>query len=275
MARTNLLAAVLISAVVALSCAANADLASTVNLIEDISSQFVGQPGYEGLRTYAVYVQFTDPADRLLITSGDVSALAGGCFVNADSVADDPLGVIDDVTGGNLPLIPSIIALRGYDAWGWDTNLSVDNNPESFPYPGTLLDTALIHGGAYILPRPIGAAAGPDLLVQIAQITVSTPTAFFSGTMSVGYQDALSQGFHTAQVFIGTLSPPEVLVGDLNGDEAVNTLDLGILLSSWSLPAARHSPGCGSDPCCPSDLDHDGFVNSLDLGILLSNWSFP
>jgi hypothetical protein len=47
---------------------------------------------------------------------------------------------------------------------------------------------------------------------------------------------------------------------DLNGDGAVNGLDLGILLAQWG--------GAG-----PADLNGDGVVNGLDLGLLLSNWT--
>jgi hypothetical protein len=63
---------------------------------------------------------------------------------------------------------------------------------------------------------------------------------------------------------------PQTPAGDLNGDGHVNTLDLGILLSSWSIPAT--APGCSGAKSCPSDMNADGFVNSLDLGILLSHW---
>ena len=50
------------------------------------------------------------------------------------------------------------------------------------------------------------------------------------------------------------------LVGDLNGDGAVDGADLGILLGQWG--------GAGS-----ADLDGSGVVDGADLGILLGNWS--
>lgn len=61
---------------------------------------------------------------------------------------------------------------------------------------------------------------------------------------------------------------PATVPGDLNGDGVVNTLDLGILLSSWTIP-----PATACAPPCPADLNGDGVVNSLDLGILLSSWT--
>ena len=51
--------------------------------------------------------------------------------------------------------------------------------------------------------------------------------------------------------------------GDLNGDNAVNSEDLGVLLSAWG--------ACGSGTC-PADINNDGVVDSADLGQLLSGW---
>jgi len=48
--------------------------------------------------------------------------------------------------------------------------------------------------------------------------------------------------------------------GDLNGDGAVNGIDLADLLGQWG--------GTGS-----GDLDGDGTVGGGDLAILLSGWT--
>lgn len=48
---------------------------------------------------------------------------------------------------------------------------------------------------------------------------------------------------------------------DLNCDQVVNAIDMGILLANWG------------DPACSSDLDGDGLTGSGDLAILLSQWS--
>jgi uncharacterized protein (DUF2141 family) len=47
---------------------------------------------------------------------------------------------------------------------------------------------------------------------------------------------------------------------DVNGDGAINSTDLGILLSGWGVAGA-------------ADFNGDGVVNSADLGVLLSNWT--
>ena len=51
------------------------------------------------------------------------------------------------------------------------------------------------------------------------------------------------------------------VLGDFNGDETVDILDLLQLLKAWG-------------PCeeCPEDLDNDGVVGILDLLALLGNW---
>lgn len=58
------------------------------------------------------------------------------------------------------------------------------------------------------------------------------------------------------------LEQETALVGDLDGDGAVNGADLGQLLSAW-----------GACPGCPEDLDGDGVVDGSDLGTLLTNWT--
>ena len=55
----------------------------------------------------------------------------------------------------------------------------------------------------------------------------------------------------------------QVTFADLNGDNAVTTLDLLSLFSDW---------GECVKGCCLADLDLDGFVNTSDLLSLLANW---
>ena len=50
------------------------------------------------------------------------------------------------------------------------------------------------------------------------------------------------------------------LIGDINGDGAVNGADLATLLANW----LSDNPDC--------DLDGSGTVNGADLATLLANW---
>ncbi len=54
--------------------------------------------------------------------------------------------------------------------------------------------------------------------------------------------------------------------GDLNGDGAVNVLDLTVLLGAWG-PCPLPCP-----PVCPADINGDCEVDHLDLLTLLGNW---
>ena len=80
---------------------------------------------------------------------------------------------------------------------------------------------------------------------------------------SLGGPSGPSRGFILTPVY-----PPPA---DLDGSCSVNGLDLGILLSNWSIPPS--AAGCHGDSACPADLNGDRLVNGLDLGILLANWS--
>ncbi|MCH2162121.1 MAG: hypothetical protein MK085_09640, partial [Phycisphaerales bacterium] len=49
--------------------------------------------------------------------------------------------------------------------------------------------------------------------------------------------------------------------GDFNGDDRVDSADLGLLLAAYG------------DTDSPYDLNEDGVVDSSDLGILLGGWT--
>lgn len=53
-----------------------------------------------------------------------------------------------------------------------------------------------------------------------------------------------------------------VVAGDLNGDQRVDSADLGLLLANWG-------------PCegCDADFDGDGVVGGSDLGLITANWN--
>ncbi|TVQ31870.1 MAG: hypothetical protein EA376_07735 [Phycisphaeraceae bacterium] len=59
--------------------------------------------------------------------------------------------------------------------------------------------------------------------------------------------------------------PVQSIPGDLNGDGAVGSADLAILLGNWGMCPPEPDP-------CPADLNGDGSVGSADLAILLGNW---
>jgi len=95
-----------------------------------------------------------------------------------------------------------------------------------------------------------GGGAGIDIsdagLTTVQYLRISNPT------------DALA----TVEVDAIAKVSPQV-VGDLNGDGAVDGQDLLILLGGWGVCPPK---------TCPTDLSDDGVVDGLDLLILLGNW---
>jgi subtilisin-like proprotein convertase family protein len=77
-----------------------------------------------------------------------------------------------------------------------------------------------------------------------------------------GVDDALDIAAGTSADLDGDGVPDEcACVADFDGDGAVTSSDLGVLLSAWG--------SCGG---CAADLTGDGEVLSDDLGVLLSAW---
>jgi hypothetical protein len=61
--------------------------------------------------------------------------------------------------------------------------------------------------------------------------------------------------------------------GDVNGDNAVNILDIGAIISKFGrtgVAVKSASLNCGSDE--PADINDDGQVNISDLAIAAGNW---
>ena len=73
-----------------------------------------------------------------------------------------------------------------------------------------------------------------------------------SGTPAIG-------SLADASVSVGG-TPPTTLVGDLNLDGTVNTLDWSIMASAWFTADAT------------ADLNKDGIVNSIDFSLMNANW---
>jgi hypothetical protein len=249
---------------------ASAAVASHSAVVHDISSQYAGMPGYAGRQTWAVFVRYEHPTDVLVNNTLANIHATSGTFFNGDPFTDDPLGLISP-SSCLTPISPGIIAMSGYGLWAWDTNLSIDNLPQSVAEtPGAAQTPVVILGGAFFIPPPIGVSAGADLLVQVAQITMTTGGTATGETSTVTTLDLGGRNplFDVITIDIPGRSVP--CPADLNGDGEINTLDLGVLLSNWSIP--QTVPGCGGAVPCPADLNGDGSVNSFDLAIMLTHW---
>lgn len=61
----------------------------------------------------------------------------------------------------------------------------------------------------------------------------------------------------------GVVTPPTGKTGDINGDGAIDALDLSTLLGNWNKTGMTKAQG---------DLNADGVIDALDLSTLLANW---
>jgi hypothetical protein len=186
---------------------------------------------------------------------GDIAypgGVAGWVFAEGGSIDLS----IDGVTWFN---VPNAFADGGLPTLGW-----TDVAPYSTA-PGTLpTDPAL----------PIDPQVNVDSIAGLSWQELLAVYGNSAGGTRIDLADAgiAAARFIRIRVAVDAASVPEVdavvavhatrLMGDLNNDNRVNGIDLGMLLGTWG-------------PCadCPSDMNHDGQVGGNDLGIMLGNWS--
>jgi hypothetical protein len=201
--------------------------------------------------------------DGSTIVNGDLKVNAGGVHVLGGELAGT--GVIDATTnlvGGIAPGDDAIgtLSFKQSLTMGSDARLVIEVNGVQ---SDAIASTAAINlGGALELaflesyePEVNDSyviATGPSIRGAFA--TIEQPEL-------CGVEFAVMTT--RTQVVIVAQSTGENcngILGDLNGDGAVNGADLGLLLSNW---------GTDGD----GDLNDDGVVNGADLGILLANWT--
>ncbi len=64
---------------------------------------------------------------------------------------------------------------------------------------------------------------------------------------------------------ITSITPPDQVVGDLDGDGFVGIADLNLVLGNWNLNAPPADPA--------ADPSGDGFIGIADLNVVLGNWN--
>lgn len=171
---------------------------------------------------------FSNFNDRLDLSAPGHSELVGGAF-------DPAASVISTVPGG------------GFGVW-----------------KGTSFSTAFVSGAAALIRAQ--HPEWPSVETPAAQIVPTiigrlATTAVPLDASNPDYARMLGAGRIDCGAAV-LLGPPQPVPGDLNGDGAVGSEDLAILLGAWG-------------PCagCAADLDGDGAVGASDLAILLGLWS--
>jgi hypothetical protein len=158
----------------------------------------------------------------------------------------------DPITGACPAGYPVSFARLEYEVW--------ENGTTSGP------NYSLSSGGKFSLHGDFFAGWDPRLLgglvdkcMNASILSCHTTQVWNNGDVTVNGGTFL---FNLASYSGAPLPSPTLIpkIGDFNGDNAVNVLDLSVLFSAWGKPSAT------------ADLNKDGVVNILDLSLLLSHW---
>lgn len=186
-------------------------------------------PGVNG--QLELIARLGDPAPDL--DGGTFSTLSGTIATNANGQV-----IFQSLINGPLP-IGSPVMIFGTDAYGRVRLAYRSGTLESIG--GGVTASVSCNYQAFETGGSDGARRNFNDAGQFA----------FSDTWSAG---AASGG----GIFIGRIPA----AGDINGDGAVDAVDLGLLLGAWG--------ACGAT--CAGDVNLDGAVDAADLAILLGAW---
>lgn len=100
-----------------------------------------------------------------------------------------------------------------------------------------------------------------SLGASVASISASSLCDMWAVGREIVAGDLLTFSAHLHPVEVGAFTA----LGDLSGDQSVNSVDLAILLGAWG--------ACPSRATCAADLDQSGTVDAADLAILLAAWT--
>jgi hypothetical protein len=180
-----------------------------------------------------------------------------------------------NVAGGNYT-----VSARAYDNAGTTASASASisvtsgTTPPPPPSSGTDMSisanpTTVSSGGSATLSYSWNAATRHNVRLNGAAPAATCDTSTCAGSMVINLS-ATTTYTMTAVYADGTTAPPAsatvtvgataTLVGDLNGDKIVNSIDWSIMNSKWFTSDAT------------ADLNKDGLVNSLDWSLLNQNW---
>ncbi|MBX4205491.1 MAG: hypothetical protein KW788_04930, partial [Candidatus Doudnabacteria bacterium] len=208
------------------------------------------------LTQYGISISYDkDHATRPVGSAWDMGAYEFGGTVTPPPTNQVPVGSFDEIR-----LSDGVIR-----AWSYDPDATAVSNQVNIYINGAAgAGGTLLSGSATNVLRPdVNSSFG---------ITGNHGVEF---TIPAQYRDALSHsvyvyGIDTSSSSISTLltgspktftlSSTTPLVGDINLDHIVNSIDYSILNSDWFTSNAR------------SDLNHDGIVNAIDYSMLNANW---
>ncbi len=188
----------------------------------------------------------------------------------ASVIAVDPVtGKHSLITSGNLLFTADAVALRKNGEllvadflYGGLIGVNTEDGRQfqrtlfGPPYPRFARDIAMEQSGAAIVIQNFFRTnqQGTTFHSEVVRVESFSPNAAATVLSNDG-----ALGFTAAVTVV------DLCVADLNGDGAVNNVDLGVLLGSWG-PCQQIPTLCGAE------LTKDGAVNSADLAALLGAW---
>lgn len=193
------------------------------------------------------------------------------------------LEVFDDGAGPRLYAAGATSAAGGFVVRRWNgvawapVGESLNGTIESLTVmdDGTGTGPALFAGGSFTLINSVPAkpASGVAKLTASGWIPIAAPPGggvlVVRGSpdgepaLLVGGSFSVMAGLATKSIARWNTCPLVApIVGDLNGDGAVDGEDLAVMLGTWGV--------CGR---CVADLDGSGVVDGADLALLLGQWT--
>lgn len=148
------------------------------------------------------------------------------------------------------------------------------NNPTSAKFPRTVTLTSLEGLSSIPSNQPIIATilSGSSVLgtstltpnssnVYTITFLPSDPQLVNIRIKATGFLSQTLSNIDTTVNSASALSIPQLLAGDNNNDNVINTLDYSVLNTHWN----QNYP--------IADINQDGLINSLDFAVLKNNWN--
>lgn len=206
----------------------------------------------EGLAAFSVVLSMTGPDE---VNLGSAATVTEGDAVMDNFSRNEGY---DNAFGGT-PNGNDLVQIGG-------ASNSIDNDPLAdpflpFPGDGGIVPLAVGHtevvlaAGTVIMPMTIGTYT-----LSVSELLANVISDEELGPI---YATEMAVAGATTSLTIDVLS----CVGDLNGDDMIDPLDVGFVLSRFGCPV-----GTGDSNCDSADLNNDGVVDPLDVGFLLARF---
>jgi hypothetical protein len=185
------------------------------------------------------------------------------CWVTGQGAVGAAVGSAD-VDGGQTTLVSPNYDVTGlndvrFSYWRWYSN-EAGSSPNADTMP---VELSVDGGTTWVLVEDVTENARAWVLRSFRVADFATPTSQLRlrfRARDLGSGSVIEAGVDDVRVWGVTLECTPPNPADLNGDGAVDGVDLGILLGQWG------SPGT-------ADFNDDGVVDGVDMGVLLGAWT--